>query len=211
MASSNVNMIPYIIKTLKKIEFSSLLDVGTGFGKWGCLVREYCDLMKAKSPADFQKGQWHIRIDGIEAFPDFISDLHRYVYDNIYVGRAEQVIDDLGSYDVIVMVAVLAHFPEDVGLSLLRRLYQHAAKALLITIPTRYCPQDDVFQNPHEVHHPVEWWHADFSFADHIAKRDLPPGERILVMSHGEPIPIADPYRVRKRGARSLVRRLLGR
>jgi hypothetical protein len=210
MASSSYNLIPYIIGTLKSIEFSSLLDVGTGFGKWGCLVREYCDFSKARSPADLQRGNWRIRIDGVEAFPQFIGDLHRYVYDNLYIGKAEEIIDSLGSYDVVVMVAVLAHFPEDVGLSFLRRLYQCATKALIVTIPTRHVPQGDIFENPYEVHHPVEWWHADFSFADHITTKDLPQGERILVMSRAESIPVANPYRARHSIARTIAKKLIG-
>ena len=210
MASSSYNLIPYIIGTLKSIEFSSLLDVGTGFGKWGFLVREYCDFSKAGSPTELQRGNWRIRVDGVEAFPHFVGDLHNYVYDNLYIGKAEEIIGRLESYDVIVMVAVLAHFPEDIGLSLLRKLYQRATKALIVTIPTRYMPQSDIFENPYEVHYPVEWWHADFSFANYVTKKDLPQGERVLVMSREESIAVANPYGVRYSSARKIAKKLIG-
>ena len=210
MASSTYNMIPYIIGTLKRIEFSSLLDVGTGFGKWGCLVREYCDFVKASSPEELQKSNWRIRIDGIEAFPHFISDLHRYIYNNLYIGKAEEIIDDLDNYDVIVMVAVLAHFPKDVGLSLIRRLYSHANKVLIVTIPTRQWPQDDIFENPHEIHYPVEWWREDFSFAGHVTSKDLPQGERILFMSHIGPIDFVKPYGRSCFHPKTIAKRLIG-
>lgn len=194
MATSSLNIVPYIIGTLKDIEFSSLLDVGTGFGKWGVLVRHHCDFSKALSPKDLLKENWRIRIDGIEVFPHFVTDLHHYIYNEMYVDDIEMVIDKIGQYDVILMVAVLAHFPEDIGVSLLKKLYNLSNKAFIITIPTIKWAQDDSFENPHEVHYDVKWWNKDFSFAKHITSKDLPQGERILVFSKEGPVKVANPY-----------------
>ena len=195
MASSTYNLIPYIIGTFSSASFTSLLDVGIGFGKWGVLVREYYDFSKASNPNDLLKQNWRIRVDGIEVFPDFISDLHRYIYNEIYVGPAQEIINTLGKYDFILMVAVLAHFPRDIGLSLVEKLYNHANEAVVLTIPTKRWPQDDIFENPYEVHHDVEWWKEEFTFAKHVTYKDLPQGERIVVLSRDKFIEVANPYR----------------
>lgn len=215
MASSsyNHNLIPYIVGTLGKIQFSSLLDVGTGFGKMGVLIREYFDLSKARCPKDLLRENWRLRIEGIEAFPPFIGDLHRYAYDKMYIGEAPAIVDGLGHYDVILMIAVLAHFPEGVGLSLVQRLYDHADRALILTIPTVKWPQTDIFQNPYEVHHDdVKWWKKDFSFAEYASSRDLPQGERILVFSRKRRITVANPYgrRIFTTGRREMIKKFIG-
>lgn len=213
MASSSVNLIPSIIGTLGTLSFSSVLDVGTGFGKWGVLIREYFDFTKACSEEELLRENWRLRIDGIEAFPSFVSDLHHYIYDNIYIGKVQNIIDSLGSYDVILMVAVLAHFPEDIGLSLLERLYEHADKALIITIPTIEWPQEEIFENPYEVHYDVKWWDKDFSFSRHTASRNLPQGERIVVFSHERSISkVANPYmgRIFTAKRKRIVKKFIG-
>jgi len=211
MGSSSCQLVPYIIGTLKNIEFSSLLDVGAGFGKWGVLIREYADFPKARAPKDLLRENWRLRIDAIEVFPQFVSEIHRYIYDQIYIGEVQTMLETLGRYDVILMVAVLPHFPEDIGVSVLERLYEHANKALIITIPTIEWPQQDIFENPHEVHYDVKWWLKDFSFAQHVEAKDLPQGERILVLSRERRIKVANPYgRVFTGKRKRIIKKFIG-
>jgi hypothetical protein len=58
----------------------SVLDIGSGFGKYGLLCREYLELWDGR-----QKYQEFLRrIDGVEVFGKYITPVHRFVYNNIY-------------------------------------------------------------------------------------------------------------------------------
>ena len=63
----------------------SVLDVGSGFGKYGVLCREYLELWDGRQEYKFIR-----RIDGVEAFENYITPLHKFIYNNIYT---ENIID----------------------------------------------------------------------------------------------------------------------
>ena len=48
MPSSRITHIPTIIHWVELLSPQSILDVGTGFGKWGHLFREYTDIIQAE-------------------------------------------------------------------------------------------------------------------------------------------------------------------
>ena len=58
----------------------SVLDVGVGFGKYGVLCREYLELWDGRG----EYSQFLRRIDGVEVFANYITPLHKYVYDKVY-------------------------------------------------------------------------------------------------------------------------------
>ena len=84
----------------------SVLDVGTGFGKYGILCREYLELWDGTQQySDFKR-----RIDGVEAFSPYITPLHNYVYDNLYVEDMRELVAKLDySYDLVLLIDVLEH------------------------------------------------------------------------------------------------------
>ena len=86
---------------------SSLLDIGLGNGKIGFLARDLLDTILGQR---YKKEEWEIRIDGVEVFPDYIQEFQKAIYDNIIIGDAFDVIDPLGSYDLIFLGDVLEHF-----------------------------------------------------------------------------------------------------
>src|SRR4030095_10541174 len=102
MPSSRPNAIPTIIHLVRQLKPRSILDVGVGFGKWGHLFREYTDILEAeRDPARYQRQNWQVRIDGIEGFPDYLTDMHRFIYNSIHCGDARLLIRSLGQYDLI--------------------------------------------------------------------------------------------------------------
>ena len=84
-----------------------------GFGKFGFLTREYTDVRLGRY------FNWETRIDGIEIFESYITQLQREIYDNIYVGNAIDILPTLGNYDVIICSDVLEHLSEKDGVFLL--------------------------------------------------------------------------------------------
>lgn len=127
----------------------SALDVGTGFGKWGFLLREYLDAWHGRT----QKADWRAKIDGVEAFPGYISDLQMGIYDHIYQMPIELVIKSrwLEDYELILMAEVLEHLDRKTGETVLRGLWDHC-KHLIVTTPTYESGQGEIHSNPYEEH-----------------------------------------------------------
>ena len=84
MPSSRANTIPTVIHLLRQLEPGSILDVGVGFGKWGHLFREYTDILKAEhDPSRYQRANWKVRIDGIEGHAEYLTEMHRFLYNHL--------------------------------------------------------------------------------------------------------------------------------
>ena len=148
MPSSHPQQINEIVETIKLLKPKSVLDIGVGFGKYGMLAREYLELWDEGK--DYDKRD--IRIDGIEAFEKYITDLHKYIYDNIYTGNALDVLPNLEQkYDLILIIDVLEHFSYEEGMKLLK-LCKEKGKNILISIPKEIGHQDAIFENKFEEH-----------------------------------------------------------
>ena len=128
----------------------SVLDIGLGNGKLGFIARDLLDVMLGES---YKREDWETRIDGIEIFPDYIQDHQKAIYDNIYIGDAFEVIDTLGSYDMIVLGDVLEHFKKKQALRLFDKCVAHSNKHIVIFIPLgNNWNQPEIYGNPHEKH-----------------------------------------------------------
>lgn len=123
----------------------SVLDIGIGFGKFGFLAREYTDVRLGRyfNPKT--------RIDGIEIFEKYITQLQRKIYDNIYIGNVVDVLPTLGNYDMIICSDVLEHLNEKDGLFLLNLIKEKSKFAMIVT-PVRVLQQEALYNNKYERH-----------------------------------------------------------
>src|SRR5215211_2061606 len=114
----------------------SVLDVGSGFGKYGVLCREYLELWDGREEYKFLR-----RIDGVEVFENYITPLHKYIYNNMYTENIINLVNNLDySYDLVLLIDVLEHFSKEEGILLLNNLLK------------KNSPQQDVFGNAFEIH-----------------------------------------------------------
>jgi 2-polyprenyl-3-methyl-5-hydroxy-6-metoxy-1,4-benzoquinol methylase len=112
----------------------SVLDVGSGFGKYGVLCREYLELWDGREEYKFLR-----RIDGVEVFENYITPLHKYIYNNMYTENIINLVNNLDySYDLVLLIDVLEHFSKEEG--------------ILVSTPKKPSPQQDVFGNAFEIH-----------------------------------------------------------
>lgn len=154
MPSSQFFYIPQVMTLILNSPHKSILDVGPGFGKYGVLCREYCDLIPtwfAKGLNGFDKENWQIRIDCIEPFEKYITPLHKYIYDNIYIGKAEDLVSTLDTYDLILLIGVIEHIEKEAGVALLKEC-QKKAKSIIVVTPNGFKPQKAEWNNPFEEH-----------------------------------------------------------
>src|SRR5262245_66644520 len=104
MPSSHPNTIPAVAHLIRQLKPASILDVGVGFGKWGHLFREYTDILEAeRDPARYRKENWRVRIDGLEGHAAYLTDMHRFLYNDLHVGDAAALMKSLPAYDLIFM------------------------------------------------------------------------------------------------------------
>lgn len=157
MPSSHIYQINQIMEIVTASKANSVLDVGVGFGKYGFLAREYLELWSGGG--DYN--DWKRRIDGIEAFPDYLTPIHDYIYDNLYIGDALDLLPKIRKkYDLILLIDVLEHFTKKDGKKLLD-LCQKKGRNILISTPRYVTRQGEVFKNPFELHK-SQWGSLDF-------------------------------------------------
>lgn len=148
MPSSQHIQISDIIDVIYKLKPSSVLDIGIGFGKYGFLCREYLELWDGRKVYD----DWNHRIDGIEVFPDYISDLQQKIYSNIYIGDALEILPSIDcKYDLVLLIDVFEHFDYDNGMQLLN-VIKEKSRNVLISVPKDIGDQGAAFGNVYETH-----------------------------------------------------------
>jgi hypothetical protein len=158
MGTSNWQNIPFNVEVLMKIAPQRVLDVGVGFGRWGMIVREFCDVWYGR----VSESAWSVYVEGIEAFRDNISQYHRAFYNRIYQGDAREIIFTLeGPWDVIIFGDVLEHFERETAEKILSWCLERS-DYIMINIPLGgEWPQSDTYENPYERHLSV-WVEQDF-------------------------------------------------
>lgn len=179
MPSSRHEHISDVVSAFLALSPRSVLDIGCGFGRWGFLAREFCDVSWER----YAKTTWKTRVDAVEAFEDYISPHHRYIYDNIYVARVQDFIEEMDSYDLICMGDVLEHLEKKEGIGLLHDLRGKCSKGLIVGVPLgERWPQGAVLGNPFEEHLSV-WTRRDLCAqqASHIRVYRVPDGRNYAV------------------------------
>lgn len=162
MPGSFIDHIPAICHAMMSLAPDSVLDVGTGFGKWGHLFREILDISHSEdAPERYHKSGWKVRIDGIEGYAQYLTPMHRYLYDTIHEGNMLEVIDRLDPYDAIFMGDVIEHVTKADGQAFLDKLLAKANKAVILSTPAWDIPQGASCGNELEVHRSF-WTASDF-------------------------------------------------
>ena len=159
MGTSNWQNISYNIELIRKLDPSSILDVGVGFGRWGILFREFLEIWDGGR----YNGNWQRVIDGIEIYPGYIKDYHRYFYDEIFIENAIEHIEKTEKhYDLINFGDVIEHFTKDEGSRMLE-LALRKGRYVLVNIPIgKHWQQEGTQENPFEEHKSI-WYNNDFT------------------------------------------------
>lgn len=146
-----------LVSYLNTLRPQSILDIGLGNGKLGFIARDFLDVMIGER---YHKRQWQIQLDGIEVFGDYIQEHQRAIYNDIYIGDAFDVIDQLGQYDMILLGDVLEHFNKQKGMEFLDKCFSHANTAVSLFIPLGDgWTQEAIYGNPYETHQSS--WHLN--------------------------------------------------
>ncbi|MFZ4575605.1 MAG: hypothetical protein ACOYN0_14505 [Phycisphaerales bacterium] len=171
MGTSNWQQIPFCIDALMKMAPSRVLDIGVGFGRWGIITREFCDVWYSR----VFKEDWKVHIEGIEGFPKSITDYHASFYNKIHIGDAAELIPTLpGPWSVVIFGDVLEHFTKERANELLN-ICLDRAEYVLVNIPIgEDFEQGEAYGNAYE-RHLSQWWPEDFhpfGLVKHVLLKD---------------------------------------
>lgn len=144
MPSSQFNQIPQICNAIKTIKPVKTLDVGCGYGKYGFLTREICEVWL---------GIKNLKVDAIEGYEKYVTTLQKVVYDRIYIGNA---LDELrkmkkNQYDLILAIDIVEHFYPIDGKTFIQ-LCNKVGRNVIISTPKKVKKQGEVFGNQLEEH-----------------------------------------------------------
>jgi hypothetical protein len=168
LPSSPHYTISKIMDVVLKLDPYSILDIGTGFGKYGVLCREYLELWDGRQ----NYHEFLRKIDGVEAHGKYITPLHRFVYNNIYSEDVLTLINRIDyKYDLSLLIDVFEHFDKPAGRLLLEKLLSKS-KGVLISIPKKPSAQKNAFNNDYETHR-AKWTRKELSsFSNSFFLRD---------------------------------------
>jgi len=158
MPSSHYFQLNEIVDLIALTDPGKLLDIGVGFGKYGFLAREYLELWS--EGGEYLK--WQRQIDGIEAFETYVTPFHKFIYNNIFIGNALDILPDLkDKYDLVLLIDVFEHFTYEDGLKLLGEC-RKKGRNILISVPIAMSAQEAVYGNEYETHK-YGWKKSDFN------------------------------------------------
>ena len=174
MPTSPFGHIETFIGFLMESRPRSILDIGLGNGKLGFLARDCLDVMLNEA---YHRSRWKVRIDGIEAYADYIQDHQRAIYDTIHIGDALGVIDRLGTYDMIILGDVLEHFEKGRAWEFFDKCILHAEHHLAVFIPLgKTWKQPAIYGNSYETHRSSWFFDELASFSERHALFDYSAG-----------------------------------
>src|SRR5262245_1741453 len=156
----NITPMMHIIGQLRPL---SALDIGCGFGKYGVLIREYLDVWNER----YDRALWKCRIVGVEGYEGYRNPIWDYVYHEVLIGDAREVVPRLdGRFDLAVLADVIEHFDRDDARRLVEACLQKSAVCIVST-PKEFYPQPDIMGNEYERHRCL-WTAGDFPAGTHV-------------------------------------------
>lgn len=158
MPFSQSSQLSSIVGFLEMLQPTSILDVGVGMGQYGFLARTNLEnehLFKVNGANAIQrpKGEWKVRIDGIEAFKTYRTPIHDYAYNHIYWDDALDILPKINDneYELVLAIDVLEHFTTEQGITFLNQLKRVSKNKILISTPKTFIYQE-IEANPFENH-----------------------------------------------------------
>jgi cyclopropane fatty-acyl-phospholipid synthase-like methyltransferase len=144
MPTSHNSNIEYITRIIRFNAPQTILDVGAGAGKYGHLSR-------AIYP--------EITVDAVEVWQPYIEKYNLLALYNKIFSVDVRDFDNF-NYDLVIFGDILEHMSKEEALKIMQ-LTSSQAKMAVISIPTCYCPQGHVHDNPYEEHIKDDWSHEE--------------------------------------------------
>ena len=129
--SSNI---PVILDIIAKVNPMKVLDIGSGFGKFGLLTRELLLSIKAEKTGEIYPKD-DLEIDSVEEADYFLErQAHDKIYDDIFPADVLGLpIKFIESYDLVLLIDVVEHWEKKKAIDWLNSINAN----ILISTPKR--------------------------------------------------------------------------
>lgn len=127
-----------------------ILDIGAGSGTYSKLLKQESKLCV--------NSEWV----AVEAWQPYIKEFNlESLYDTVINEDARKLDwENIGKFSVAIAGDVLEHMSKDEAVSLVDKILSHS-KILIISLPIRFMPQEEIAGNPFEVHVKPDWSHVE--------------------------------------------------
>jgi len=93
------------------------------------------------------------RAVGVEAYTPYIEQSRAKGIHHEYVNKLIEELDfPPKSFDAVIMIEVIEHMPEELGMKILKKAEVWAKKKVIVTSPNGFVPQKSLDGNPLQVH-----------------------------------------------------------
>lgn len=170
MPFSYSSQISTLVGAAESLRPRSVLDVGTGMGQYGFLLRtalEGVNLFEVQGAQARQrrKIEWQVRIDGIEGYAGYLTPVHEWAYQQVLIGDALELLPRIPdrAYELVLAIDILEHFDKPQGHRFLAECRRVAGRLALVSTPKDFIEQQ-VEANPFEDHR-SHWTEAELQAA----------------------------------------------
>lgn len=184
MPFSFSSQISTVVGAAEALQPASVLDVGVGMGQYGFLLRtalEHVHLFEIDGAHGRQRprSDWRVRIDGVEGFAGYLTPVHEWAYQKVWIADALQLLSTLpdACYELVLAIDILEHFDKPEGLRFLAECRRVAGRLALVSTPKDFIEQQ-VEANPLEDHR-SHWTEAELRAAGYT--RLWPNGQSWIV------------------------------
>jgi len=154
-----------VMQQVKKYKPRLILDVGCGDGFYGLAFRRALDGDVSAGRGVHKRQSWITQIEAVEIYKPYITPVHRYVYNTIYISDVFGMLNLIkNNYDLIFLGDVIEHMNLEMGTLLLKELQTRLARGgRLIVVTPNYRTQFEKSpnENPFEQHLSL-WTKKDF-------------------------------------------------
>lgn len=100
--------LPFCIEAVTELAPLRVLDVGVGLGRWGMLVRDFCEESSVKS----DRSKWKLHVEGIQLSGEAIAGHHEFLYDRIQPANGNLCQQIHGNWNLAILDGVLGNWPK---------------------------------------------------------------------------------------------------
>jgi len=141
-----------IVSRVQRLRPQHVLDIGCGSGSYGLLFRDVLDRMRGR----YHRNTWQVCIDAIDVWSDYITPVHKYVYNTIVITNILDAVvgwpDELWPhYDLMFLGDIIEHLKVAGARWMIQGLQTRAGEILLST-PVSPARQGSYLGNMHETH-----------------------------------------------------------
>ncbi len=155
MPTSLYETIGPMLEFIRRVRPQTVLDVGSGCGKFGLLIKEYVDVWDER----IKKEEWTTQVDAVEIWKPYLEyPVYQGYYRNLYNMDIVEFSKTMPQYDLAICGDVIEHIEKEQGWDVLHRLLDNC-KYILLSLPLGSWPFRNYGENKYEDH--ISTWDVE--------------------------------------------------